>query len=80
MKISFKDKNFKKGDTLETGSNPVSVTPWYLKIFGFKYQYAIFVLGNLIQVEDHFYYNVKLKNKELKWIWKEKLLTLLNMI
>ena len=72
MKVSFKQPFFKNGDTFETGSNPVPITPWYLKILGFKYQYAIFILGSPIQVGDHFEYSVKLKNKKLKWIWKEK--------
>ena len=68
MKLLFKEKHFTKGNIIETGINPVPFTPWYLKIFGFKYQYAVYICGEPIQKKDHFEYNIKIKNKQLKWL------------
>ena len=72
MKLLFKEKHFTKGDILDAGVPPVPKTPWYLRILGFKYQYAVYVCGEPIQSGDHFEYDIKIKNKKLKWVWKKK--------
>ena len=68
MKLYFKDLYFKKGDLIETVEKLNPITPWYLKIFGFEYQYCIAILGKPNLCPDGIYeYPVKIKNKKLKW-------------
>jgi hypothetical protein len=77
LKLIFKSKHFDKGDIITIGQPPTPTTPWYLRIFGFKYQHAIYVVDSPILKDGYFEYNIKIKNKKLKWIWKEKLLNYL---
>ena len=64
--LYFMENFFKKNDWLE-GLNKYWIAPWYIRIFGFKYLFQLFVLEEPTQEGDYFKYPVKLNKKYLYW-------------
>lgn len=65
-KIKFEQNWLSKGERIWTPFNK-SNTPFYLRIFGFKYHVSFKVMDEPIEINGNFEYKVKYENTILKW-------------
>ena len=66
FELKFSENYFRKNDWLED-NNTYWIAPWYIRVFGFKYRFQLFVLEEPVQEGDYFKYPVKLNKKSLYW-------------
>ena len=67
FQLTFKSKDFKRGDRISNGS-----TFFYMAIklwswLGFRYQYELEVLNEPVPIEDGYTYDVEYKKRMLYW-------------